>query len=127
MIIKHTARVLESIKQALDSADVIKAYPNTYKPTRMTKPVVAISPYMLEQKPIGFGEYGRDVDITVCVEVFVPYSMGIDHMNSILDTILQLDITGKATCVKLGTPSSNKLMDCIQVQLLLGYNDYIGD
>lgn len=127
IISDYTDKVFDILKEDLGDIKVIKAYPLSHKPTRMTEPIVTVSPYSLEQHPLGFGEYASDADIMISVDVFVPYSSGIDALNDVADSILMSRVTKDICSVKLDTPKSDKLMDCISVKLLLGYNAYIGD
>lgn len=127
IINEYTDKVFDILSEELTNVKVIKAYPLSYKPTRMNAPVATVSPQSMEQKSIGLGEYASDIDITMSVDVFVPYNNGISVLNGIVDSILNTGVVKNATKIKLSTPVSSKTMDCISAELLLGYNAYIGD
>lgn len=124
IINEYIDKVFNALNDGLDDIKVIKSYPLAHKPTRMLEPIVAVSPHNMVQRAIGLGEYANETDITISVDIFVPYRNGQDVLNGIVDSICSLGI---AHSIKAGEPVANKQMDCISIQLLLEFKAYIGD
>lgn len=122
---KYLDMIFERVSALEDDFKVIKAYPNSFKPTRLDMTTVAVSIASEDMSVVGLGGYGMQGDITVCISVFSQYKNGIDELNRVADIITNGITDDKAKSVSLGKVECTKSMDTFSVDIMVKYSDFL--
>lgn len=81
--------VIDALKSSSTLSDtyIIAAFPYTYKPTRLDKCVLTVSPHSLDVKTEGIGENHYYGDVGIRVDAFVPQDAGSPCVTDILGNV----------------------------------------
>lgn len=127
MYIDFCVKVYESLNNLLTDARVIIAYPDTFKPNRIERPIVCIAPHDVQINPVGISAYGKEVDAKVSITIFAPTKLGISRIKQIVDAITDSEIVRESTSLAIEQIEVNNSYGTISTQIIVSYKAYIGD
>ena len=80
---KMSSEVLSVLKscEELKGVFIIKAFPYTDKPARLTKNVIAVMPCEIETNSVSIGSAEQSGSLTVTVQIYAPVKAGIAYQR----------------------------------------------
>lgn len=122
---KYVELVVSGIKECAPDLKLIFAYPDTFKPTRLDEPVVAISVGGADMKNIELGGDTMAGDVIVKAEIFVPLKLGAEVLQSVLRDVA----VGGSACgvsgIAVGAVESAPRLDALRVACRFTFSDEI--
>ncbi len=85
--VNHIINILKS-NEYFNDKSVIAAYPFAYKPGRLGKIIITVSPQGIEAENISSGGYCLYGSTSVRADVFVPHEMGSPVLEDVIEHII---------------------------------------
>lgn len=116
--------IVAQISASIPSSRVVKAYPNEYKPTRLSKPHIAVSYGGEEITSVGISGYAKQIDTRVIITLYVSYEDGMDTILTLAKGVQDSGIMQGCTAFSIAGVSNNDTMDILGLKITLGYRSY---
>lgn len=104
---------------------IILAYPFAKKPTRLTKPIIAVSPAGLEGKAAEIGEERYFGEYTLCADIYLPQQLGSPAAYDIAERVIGAALSLNPIRIKLAEIESDDALDCFRVGCAFSFNGEI--
>ncbi len=109
----------------LSECYIILAYPYAKKPTRLTKPIIAVSPAGLDGGAAEIGEERYFGEYTVSAEIYLPQPLGSPAAYDIAERVINAMLALSPVRIKLGEIERADALDCFRLGCAFSFSGEI--
>jgi hypothetical protein len=109
----------------LDDCKIIKAYPYEFKPTRLSKAVIAVSQSEVEVENIAIGDECYFGNYTINTAVYVPYEFGVPAVSKFIDAIVKSQADYCPLKISTTKIENVENISCFKFDCSFTFNDFI--
>lgn len=121
---EYLDNAVDVLKAELQGVRVVKAYPNRFKPTRQSVPIIAVSLGGADSKSIGISGYAQEDEIELDIMSYVSYDDGIDTLCSIANMVRESSILTQSTSFSISAIDNNDTTDTLGLKMTVKYRSY---
>ena len=123
----ETDKIFNKLKESTELSEyrIIKAYPFSYKATRLKQAVICVSPSGIDAKTASIGGSDYFGEYTIDADVFVPQDMGTPCTYEIIEKIVKV-LSDEPPCgVKVSAVSTKDNIECYTAKCTLTFRSMI--
>lgn len=126
---KMSSEVFNAVKscEALKNSYVIKAFPYTDKPARLTKNVIAVMPPEIEAKAASVGEAKQSGSLTVTVQIFAPVKAGIKSISETAESTVNAVMLLNPSGISVSPVKADERLNCLNLSCCFTFDYYSGE
>ncbi len=126
---KMSSEVFNAVKscEALKNSYVIKAFPYTDKPARLTKNVIAVMPPEIEAKAVSIGEAKQSGSLTVTVQIFAPVKAGIKSISETAENTVNAVMLLNPSGISVSPVKADERLNCLNLSCCFTFDYYSGE
>ena len=126
---KMSSEVFNAVKscEALKNSYIIKAFPYTDKPARLTKNVIAVMPPEIEAKAVSVGEAEQSGSLTVTVQIFAPVKAGIKSISETAENTVNAVMLLNPSGISVSPVKADERLNCLNLSCCFTFDYYSGE
>ena len=126
---KMSSEVLSVLKscEELKGVFIIKAFPYTDKPARLTKNVIAVMPCEIETNSVSIGSAEQSGSLTVTVQIYAPVKAGIKSISETAENTVNAVMLLNPSGVSVSSVKADNRLNCLNISCSFTFNYYSGE
>lgn len=110
----------------LDGFRIIRAYPYTFKPTRLKQIVIAVFAGEINAESISLGEACCYGTYEINADIFIPYELGTPEPENVATAVVTSQLSAYPVAVRVSKIERNEHISCYRINCCFRFSDLIG-